>query len=259
MPPADPTLSLLLDRLGLGTLADALRAAAGSEALTPLSMFAQADALVQAVMAGLLGASVLAWAIWVAKLVHLARARRGLSRDYRTLAAAGRLGGPLPEGLIARMQRAALAEIAASEALPAAGIKERVAIELARIEAGAARAMQSGVTALGSIGATAPFVGLFGTVWGIMNAFVGIAQSGSSSLAVVAPGIAEALMATALGLVAAIPAVLLYNHLTRALGAHRACLSDAAALVERTLSRDLDRARLASEGTSATPLHLVAE
>jgi biopolymer transport protein ExbB len=116
--------------------------------------------------------------------------------------------------------------------------------------------MQSGVTAVGSIGSTAPFVGLFGTVWGIMNAFVGIAESGSSNLAVVAPGIAEALMATALGLVAAIPAVLLYNHLTRAVGGYRAALTDAAALVERTLSRDLDRARLAPTVKS---LHLVAE
>lgn len=254
--PADDVLIQFLDRLGLSGLAESLRAAAVSEALTPLAMFAHADALVKAVMLGLLAASVLAWAIWASKLVQLTLAKRRLGRDYRRLAARGSLGVALPKGMLARMQAAALAEIRASEGLPDAGIKERVAIDLARIEAGAARALQSGVTAVGSIGSTAPFVGLFGTVWGIMNAFVGIAESGSSSLAVVAPGIAEALMATALGLVAAIPAVLLYNHLTRAVGGYRACLADAAALVERTLSRDLDRARLAP---TVTALHLVAE
>ncbi|PYF11851.1 outer membrane transport energization protein ExbB [Rhodobacter viridis] len=254
--PADDALILLLDHLGLSGLAEPLRAAASSEALTPLAMFAHADGLVQAVMLGLLAASVLAWAIWGSKLVQLTLAQRRLGRDYRALAARGSLGAALSKGMLARMQAAALAEIRASEGLPAAGVKERVANELSRIEAGAARALQSGVTAVGSIGSTAPFVGLFGTVWGIMNAFVGIAESGSSSLAVVAPGIAEALMATALGLVAAIPAVLLYNHLTRAVGGYRACLADAAALVERTLSRDLDRARLAP---TVTALHLVAE
>ncbi|WP_444464577.1 tonB-system energizer ExbB [Rhodobacter capsulatus] len=257
MPPSDDALILFLDRVGLTGLAEALRSAAASEALTPLAMFAHADVLVKAVMLGLLFASVLAWAIWAGKLVQLTLAKRRLGRDYRALSARGSLGAALPKGMLARMQAAAQAEIRASEGLPDAGIKERVAIELARIEAGAARALQSGVTAVGSIGSTAPFIGLFGTVWGIMNAFVGIAESGSSSLAVVAPGIAEALMATALGLVAAIPAVLLYNHLTRAVGGYRAALADAAALVERTLSRDLDRARLVP--ASVTPLHLVAE
>ncbi|MFD2174303.1 tonB-system energizer ExbB [Rhodobacter lacus] len=257
MSPTDDALILFLDRLGATGLAQSLREAAASEALTPLAMFMDADTLVKAVMLGLLAASVLAWAIWAGKLVQLSRARRALRRDYRALTQEGALGAPLPRGLMAQMAHAARTEIRASKGLPDAGIKERVAIELGRIEAGAARAMQSGVTAVGSVGSTAPFVGLFGTVWGIMNAFVGIAESGSSNLAVVAPGIAEALMATALGLVAAIPAVLLYNHLTRAIGGYRAALADAAALVERTLSRDLDRARHQPEATRA--LHLVAE
>ena len=135
-----------------------------------------------------------------------------------------------------------------------AGIKERVASELSRIETGAARAMQSGAMILGSIGSTAPFIGLFGTVWGIMNSFIGIAESGSTSLTVVAPGIAEALLATAIGLVAAIPAVLLYNHITRVVTGYRARVGDAAALVERCLSRDLDRA----ERTAGVP-HTTAD
>lgn len=247
-------LVALFERVGLEPMAASLRAAARSETLTPLAMFMDADWVVKAVMAGLVLASVLVWALWAAKLLHLARAGRRLRRDYLRLAGVGRLGADLKRGgVLARMQAAAQAETAASAGLPAAGIKERVALELLRIEAGAGRAMQAGVMVIGSVGATAPFVGLFGTVWGIMNSFVGIAESGASSLAVVAPGIAEALMATAMGLVAAIPAVLLYNHLTRALGGYRAELADAAALIERTLSRDLDRAHRAAGPAESAP------
>ena len=93
---------------------------------------------------------------------------------------------------------------------------------------------------LATIGSTAPFVGLFGTVWGIMNAFIGISEAQTTNLAVVAPGIAEALLATALGLVAAIPAVVIYNVFARSIAGYRALLADAAAAVERLVSRDLD-------------------
>ena len=94
---------------------------------------------------------------------------------------------------------------------------------------------------LATIGATAPFVGLFGTVWGIMNSFIGISKSQTTNLAVVAPGIAEALLATALGLVAAIPAVVIYNVFARSIAGYRALLGDASAEVMRLVSRDLDR------------------
>ena len=104
--------------------------------------------------------------------------------------------------------------------------------------------MTQGVTILGTIGATAPFVGLFGTVWGIMNSFIGIAEQQTTNLAVVAPGIAEALLATALGLVAAIPAVVIYNHFARAIAAHRAVVADSAAALLRIISRDLSRGTL---------------
>ena len=95
------------------------------------------------------------------------------------------------------------------------GLKERVALRLERVEAAMSRRIARGTGVLATIGATAPFVGLFGTVWGIMNSFIGISEANTTNLAVVAPGIAEALLATALGLVAAIPAVVIYNHLTR--------------------------------------------
>ena len=98
------------------------------------------------------------------------------------------------------------------------GFKERVALRLERVEAAMSRQIARGTGVLATIGATAPFVGLFGTVWGIMNSFIGISEAHTTNLAVVAPGIAEALLATALGLVAAIPAVVIYNHLARSIG-----------------------------------------
>ena len=107
-----------------------------------------------------------------------------------------------------------------------------------------ARQVARGTGLLATIGATAPFVGLFGTVWGIMNSFIGISEAHTTNLAVVAPGIAEALLATALGLVAAIPAVVIYNHLTRAIGAYRALIGDASAMVLLLISRQGDRGAL---------------
>ena len=230
-------------------LATQLRAAADAETLSPLAMFMDADTVVKSVMLGLLLASLLAWGIWAAKLLQMALAKRQLAKAYRALDAAGTLQSNLTfTSPMAEIVVAAQTEVAASVNLDTAGIKDRVASALTRIEAGAARKAQAGVAVLGSVGATAPFIGLFGTVWGIMNSFIGIAESGTTNLSVVAPGIAEALLATAIGLVAAIPAVLFYNHLSRVLSAHRARLTDAVALVERSLSRDLDR-------KAAAPMH----
>lgn len=220
-----------------------LREAADTEALTPLAMFMDADSVVKSVMAVLILASVLVWAVWAAKILQTWMATRRLRRDFRRLERHGALGVRVSRlGALGRMQAAALSEMTHSSGLIAGGIKERTAMGLVRIEAGAARSMQSGVTVIGTVGSTAPFVGLFGTVWGIMNAFIGISESGTTNLSVVAPGIAEALLATALGLVAAIPAVILYNHLSRVIGRYRVRLADAGAQVLQTQSRDLDRA-----------------
>jgi biopolymer transport protein ExbB len=97
---------------------------------------------------------------------------------------------------------------------------------------------------LATVGAIAPFVGLFGTVWGIMNSFIGISRAHTTNLAIVAPGIAEALLATAFGLAAAIPAVVIYNVFARSTGSYRAVLSDASVAILRLLSRDLERGAL---------------
>ena len=121
------------------------------------------------------------------------------------------------------------------------GIKERVVSRLDRVEASYARHISRGTGVLATIGATAPFVGLFGTVWGIMNAFIGISKSQTTNLAVVAPGIAEALLATAMGLIAAIPAVIIYNVFARSISGYRGLLGDASAEILRLVSRDLDR------------------
>ena len=138
--------------------------------------------------------------------------------------------------------QAAVAELRLSdETMERDGIKERVASRLERIEANGGRHMMRGTGVLATIGATAPFVGLFGTVWGIMNSFIGISKSQTTNLAVVAPGIAEALLATAFGLAAAIPAVVIYNVFSRQIAGYRALLGDASAEVLRIVSRDLDR------------------
>src|SRR5208282_1908759 len=117
-------------------------------------------------------------------------------------------------------------EMALSASLDPAGVKERVASRLERAEAQAGRRMARATGVLATIGATAPFVGLFGTVWGVMDSFIGISKQHTTNLAVVAPGIAEALLATALGLAAAIPAVVIYNMFSRSIAQYRALYAD---------------------------------
>jgi len=147
------------------------------------------------------------------------------------------------EGEVAQFLDAATTELKLSPgSTNREGIKQRIVSRLERIEASYGRRILRGTGVLATIGATAPFVGLFGTVWGIMNSFIGISKSHTTNLAVVAPGIAEAVLATALGLAAAIPAVVIYNVFARSIAGYRATLGDAAAEVLRLVSRDLERA-----------------
>jgi biopolymer transport protein ExbB len=224
--------------------ANLLRAALPRD-LSPWNMFLTADSIVKAVVIGLAFASVVTWTIGLAKAIELFTLQRKLRRGLATLDSAGSLveaSTRLSEaGPDADLVRAATVEITASAAGTPEGIKERVASRLERVEAAIGRAMSRGTGLLATIGATAPFVGLFGTVWGIMNSFIGISKAQTTNLAVVAPGIAEALLATAIGLVAAIPAVVLYNFFARKTAGCRALVADAAAAVLRLVSRDLDR------------------
>jgi biopolymer transport protein ExbB len=215
--------------------------------LSPWSMFVTADILVQAVIVGLVFASLVTWTVWLAKNIELMAAMRKLRRGLVTIAnersltdAHARLGRS--RGVLPALIEAAMAEQRLSSDIgDKAGIKERIATRLARLEIAAGREMNRGTGVLATIGATAPFVGLFGTVWGIMNSFIGISKSQTTNLAVVAPGIAEALLATAVGLFAAIPAVIIYNQFARSIASYRALVGDAAAEVQRLASRELDR------------------
>lgn len=215
--------------------------------LSPWGMFLAADIVVKAVMIGLVLASVLVWTVWLAKSVELLAATRRLRRSAQLLAKASSLdeismGNAQVRGLAADGIFAAREEVQLSAGIEdIAGIERRIASRLADIEAAAIRAIRSGTGAIATVGATAPFVGLFGTVWGIMNSFIGISKAQTTNLAVVAPGIAEALLATAIGLVAAIPAVILYNQLARATATYKVRVRETTALVLRLASRDLGR------------------
>ncbi|CBS90789.1 tonB-system energizer ExbB [Azospirillum lipoferum] len=229
--------------------------------LSPWGMFVTASPVVQAVMVGLALASVVTWTIAIAKAVELSSAKRkargalAMLEEARSLSqAAERVG--FSQGTAAALVRAVIAETHLSADAPSRdGLMDRAASRLERIEAAAGRRMARGTGILATIGSTGPFIGLFGTVWGIMTSFIGISKAQTTNLAVVAPGIAEALLATAIGLVAAIPAVVVYNACTRAIGGHKAQLTDASAAVLRLLSRDIDRHALPRAQAHAAPAH----
>jgi biopolymer transport protein ExbB len=215
--------------------------------LSPWSMFLSADIIVKALMIGLAFASLATWTIFIAKMIELSMVKGKLRRSLKTIAESRSLAeaqfalasktGVLPTFLAAAMREARLSAGNSSDA----GIKERAASSFAEIARAEARRIRLGMGLLATIGATSPFVGLFGTVWGIMNSFIGISKAQTTNLAVVAPGIAEALLATAIGLVAAIPAVIIYNHFARVTKTYLEQVSRASGAAARLLSRDLDR------------------
>ena len=215
--------------------------------LTPWGMFMSADIIVKAVMLGLVLASVLTWTIWLAKTLELAASRRRLARAHETLAAARSLAeaarpASAASPHVALLIRAVENELRRSPDLrDVDGIKERITARFERIEAGVGRRMMRATGILATTGATAPFIGLFGTVWGIMNSFIGISKLHTTNLAVVAPGIAEALLATAFGLAAAIPAVVIYNAFARSIAHYRALYADASVEILTLVSRDLSQ------------------
>ncbi len=233
--------------------------------LSPWGMFKAADWVVKAVMIGLALASLLTWTVLVSKTLELGALKRllkhNLGKINRAHALADIANAEGVRGVGRELIDAAEAELQLSvdmlkkeegkEAIKE-GIKERVISSLSRIEVASTRRMMVGTGLLATIGAVAPFVGLFGTVWGIMNSFIGISQANTTNLAVVAPGIAEALLATALGLVAAIPAVVIYNHFTRQIAGAKALVSDSSAGIMRLLSRDLDRGTMLRVVSSST-------
>ncbi len=232
--------------------------------LSPWGMYLSADPVVKAVLIGLGFASIVTWTVWLAKTIEIVMAKRRVRAALSVLASVRTTSEGVErlsrtEGEVRKFLDAAITELKLSSgSFEKEGIKERIASRLERIEAAYGRRILRGTSVLATIGATAPFVGLFGTVWGIMNSFIGISKSHTTNLAVVAPGIAEALLATAFGLVAAIPAVVIYNVFARSIAGYRATLGDAAAEVLRLVSRDLERPAAAPPSSARRPTPLSA-
>ena len=229
----------------------------GLRELSPWSMFLSADVIVKAVMIGLAFASLVTWTIFIAKMIELTLIRRKLSAALAKISGARSLAEAqfaldAKEGVLASLLAAAMREGRLSAGISSdAGIKERAGSSFAEIVRAEARRIRLGMGLLATIGATSPFVGLFGTVWGIMNSFICISKSQTTNLAVVAPGIAEALLATAIGLVAAIPAVIIYNHFSRVTKTYLELVNRASGAAGRLLSRDLDRTHGGSHSRAA--------
>ena len=213
--------------------------------MSPLGMFFAADQVVKSVLIGLFIAALATWVVLLVKGASLLQARRAAAQAVAVLKSALSLPDAAEKSATSVLAQQLLGEVRQELNLshadaPAAALKERAGFRQEQFIAQQVRAMTQGIGLLASIGAVAPFVGLFGTVWGIMNSFIGIVASQSTNLATVAPGIAEALLATALGLVAAIPAVVIYNVLSRSINQYKAQLRAASAQVLLMLSRDLD-------------------
>lgn len=214
--------------------------------LSPLSLYNHADIVVKTVILLLLFSSLLSWGVWLAKMLEIRTRKVHLQRSLKVLSMASslhKLAGishPACQAMSTIVQNEILQATKKNYRVPVKSINERASMFIHRIESKEVNTLNRGASILATIGAVAPFVGLFGTVWGIMHSFVSIAQMQTTNLSVVAPGIAEALFATALGLVAAIPAVILYNVLSRRVSGYRVLLSDSSSLVMCLLSHDLD-------------------
>ncbi|CUS45744.1 MAG: protein TolQ [Pseudomonadota bacterium] len=216
--------------------------------MSPVALFLQADLVVKIVMLGLLGASIWTWAIILTFWRRIGGTRRKIEkfeRDFwkaEDIDAFHRIQGDsdLP---IARVFSAGVKEwrrSTASGAIDREGTRERLATAMGSMVASEIDKLSDRLNILATVGAVAPFVGLFGTVWGIMRSFTGIASAQNTSLAVVAPGIAEALFATAIGLFAAIPAVIAYNRFSHGINRVEARLNRFADGFHATLSRQLE-------------------
>ncbi|BAM89023.1 biopolymer transport protein ExbB [Bradyrhizobium oligotrophicum S58] len=239
--------------------------ATGLDELSPLGMFLKADMVVKAVMIALALASVASWTILIAKSIEFSVLRSRLVGALRKLSSAKSLaeaqlalGQGKREGkqdgknVAAVLLQAAISEARLSAGLSSdEGIKERAGSSFTEIVRAEARRVRVGMGLLATVGAISPFVGLFGTVWGIMNSFIGISRSQTTNLAVVAPGIAEALLATAIGLAAAIPAVIIYNHFSRVTKGYLELVNRASGATGRLLSRDLDRGQIGIHARAA--------
>ena len=245
-----------IDQLQGAAVATGPGVGAAAHDLSVYGLFLQADWIVKAVMIMLLLASIWSWAIIFEKITRLRRLRRQATQFEESFWSGGSLEelfdrisnrptDPMASIFVAAMRewrRSASKGLLVSDQLRA-GLQQRIDRVMQITLGREMEQVERQMVFLASVGAAAPFVGLFGTVWGIMNSFASIAASKNTSLAVVAPGIAEALFATALGLVAAIPAVLAYNKLSNDLGRYALKLDTFAGEFGAILSRQLEEKR----------------
>jgi biopolymer transport protein ExbB/TolQ len=217
--------------------------------LSVQGMFMMADPIVKGVMILLVLASIICWAIVLEKVVRMFVLRRDIKtiEDLARSPAAVSTAKGLPRALLAAAETEAVE--GASRGEDRASVRGRLERAMKTALKSELQRLEAGLPFLATIGSAAPFIGLFGTVWGIMNSFTAIAHQQDTSLATVAPGIAEALFATALGLAAAIPAVMAYNHYGVKLGRAAARAQDAIVELARQLSKPADAAK-----TSVEPL-----
>jgi biopolymer transport protein TolQ len=219
-----------------------------NEAMSPVALFLQADIVVKAVMVGLLLASIWTWAIIIGQWLKLRRTARDserFERDFwksQDIAAFHELRGreDHPSAAVLAAGIAEWRRSTTGRKVDREGTRSRLMVALHSAVTAETDRIAGRLNILATVGSVAPFVGLFGTVWGIMRSFTAIAAEQNSSLAVVAPGIAEALFATAIGLFAAIPAVIAYNRFSHALNRLEARLLRFADKFHATLSRELD-------------------
>ena len=224
--------------------------------LTVMQMFLDADPVVKVVMIGLVLASILSWTLLVTKLVEFGSLNKTSDRFVEAFRGAksfsdmGRIalsdefeGNPLADMAAAATQEV---ELSRQAGLAVSGAHRETTLHRAEMAVGAVQAnlgkrLSSGMQFLASVGSSGPFIGLFGTVYGIMNSFIGIANTNTTNLAVVAPGIAEALLATGIGLFAAIPAVIFYNYFQTRVSAYGARTEGFVAELMNAISRQLDK------------------
>ncbi|HEV2818444.1 MAG TPA: protein TolQ [Allosphingosinicella sp.] len=216
--------------------------------MSPIALFVQADIVVKIVMVGLLLASIWTWTIILAQWLRMRRVRRDNERFERDFWKSGDIDSfhesrgrdDLPSAKVLAAGVAEWRRSTAGKSVDREGTRSRLAVAMHSAVAAETDKLASRLNILATVGSVAPFVGLFGTVWGIMRSFTDIAGAQNTSLAVVAPGIAEALFATALGLFAAIPAVIAYNRFSYGINRIEARLQRFADGFHGTLSRELE-------------------
>ena len=227
-----------------------------SNGITPISMFMEATVVVKVVMAGLLLASVFSWTLLLIKLFEFGSLNRKTDNFLETFRGARTIadmravatqeefdGNPLADMAAAATEEI---ELSRQSGLSVTGdhldsALGRASAAVTAVQSGLAKRLSGGQQFLASVGSIGPFVGLFGTVYGIMNSFIGIAESNTTNLAVVAPGIAEALLATGIGLFAAIPAVVFYNYFNTRIAGYGTRADGFAAELLNGISRQLDK------------------